>query len=103
PGLAAASLEELGASALELPVLARAVAAGVLARLERLEAGERSQLLADFSAACSTLGRAVRVEREGGETLLGTAEGLGEDGALLVRADVRLLAVTAGEVSVRPA
>ena len=56
-------------------------------------------LAADVAAACSTLGRAVRVELPADERLDGVATGLAPDGALQVRtADGRVRAVRAGDV-----
>jgi BirA family biotin operon repressor/biotin-[acetyl-CoA-carboxylase] ligase len=56
-------------------------------------------LVDEVAAVCTTLGRPVRVELPGDRELAGTAEGLGPDGALLVRdADDEVHAVRAGDV-----
>lgn len=53
----------------------------------------------DVAAACTTLGRPVRVELPGGTALHGTAVGLAPDGALLVRDDAGdVVPVRAGDV-----
>jgi BirA family biotin operon repressor/biotin-[acetyl-CoA-carboxylase] ligase len=46
---------------------------------------ERSGLLAEYTAACATLGRTVRVELPAGRVLSGVAEGIDRGGRLLVR------------------
>jgi len=57
-------------------------------------------LMADYRAACSTIGRQVRVELPGGRALEGTATAVDDDGRLVV--DGR--AIAAGDVvHVRPA
>jgi BirA family transcriptional regulator, biotin operon repressor / biotin---[acetyl-CoA-carboxylase] ligase len=45
----------------------------------------RSGLLAEYTAACATLGRTVRVELPAGRVLTGVAEGIDRGGRLLVR------------------
>jgi BirA family transcriptional regulator, biotin operon repressor / biotin---[acetyl-CoA-carboxylase] ligase len=45
----------------------------------------RSGLLAEYTAACATLGRTVRVELPAGRVLTGVAEGIDRAGRLLVR------------------
>jgi len=42
-------------------------------------------LVEEYAAASATLGRAVAVERPGAEVVTGTAEGIADDGGLLVR------------------
>lgn len=49
--------------------------------------------------ACHTVGRPVRVELPGGESLHGTAVGIDEDGRLLVESDAGVTAVAAGDVT----
>jgi BirA family biotin operon repressor/biotin-[acetyl-CoA-carboxylase] ligase len=46
---------------------------------------ERSGLRAEYTAACATLGRTVRVELPAGRVLTGVAEGVDRSGRLLVR------------------
>jgi BirA family transcriptional regulator, biotin operon repressor / biotin---[acetyl-CoA-carboxylase] ligase len=61
---------------------------------------ERSGLLAEYTAACATLGRTVRVELPAGRVLAGVAEGIDLSGRLLVRPSgaASATAVTAGDV-----
>lgn len=59
-------------------------------------AGER--LAADYRAACSTLGRQVRVELPGGAHLVGEACGIDADGRLEVRTSDGVVPVGAGDV-----
>ena len=57
------------------------------------------EFLADYSAACCTIGQEVRVEGVGGSMVCGRAEGLTEDGALLVRIeDGPAVAINSGDV-----
>jgi len=62
---------------------------------------DASGLRARVSAACTSLGRRVRVELPGGATLHGTAEELDAAGRLLVRDDStgRVVPVAAGDVT----
>ncbi|GAB3590507.1 biotin--[acetyl-CoA-carboxylase] ligase [Angustibacter peucedani] len=64
-----------------------------------------SGLGAAYREACSTVGRDVRVELPGDRSVLGTAEGVDDDGRLLVRGDDgRSHVLAAGDVvHVRPA
>jgi BirA family biotin operon repressor/biotin-[acetyl-CoA-carboxylase] ligase len=48
---------------------------------------------------CETIGRSVRVELPSGDDLLGTAVGIDDDGRLVVRSDVGITAVAAGDVT----
>ncbi|MFF1571777.1 biotin--[acetyl-CoA-carboxylase] ligase [Leifsonia sp. NPDC058292] len=48
---------------------------------------------------CETVGRSVRVELPDGDDLLGTAIGIDDDGRLIVRSDVGITAVAAGDVT----
>ncbi|GLJ75541.1 biotin--[acetyl-CoA-carboxylase] ligase [Leifsonia poae] len=58
-----------------------------------------SALRDEVVEACHTVGRAVRVELPSGETLLGEATGIDEDGRLIVRSDAGITAVAAGDVT----
>lgn len=58
-----------------------------------------SGLQAATERACSTLGRAVRVQLPDGSEPTGVATGLDATGRLVVRADGRLTAVAAGDVT----
>jgi BirA family biotin operon repressor/biotin-[acetyl-CoA-carboxylase] ligase len=66
---------------------------------------EASGLSAAVTAACSTIGRPVRVELPSGDALVGMAVGLGADGRLEVRTDPisggpgKITSVSAGDVS----
>ncbi len=59
------------------------------------EAGLRS----DVSAACGSLGRAVRVHLPTGEDVTGEAESIDREGRLVVRTDTGVLEVSAGDVT----
>jgi len=59
---------------------------------------ERSGLLAEYRALCDTLGRQVRVELPGDRSLAGVAEGVDQDGRLLVREADTITPVSAGDV-----
>ncbi|UAJ80540.1 biotin--[acetyl-CoA-carboxylase] ligase [Leifsonia sp. ZF2019] len=59
----------------------------------------RSALRDEVAEACHTLGRAVRVELPGGDTLLGTAVGIDADGRLIVESETGRTAVAAGDVT----
>lgn len=89
-GLAATSLADAGATRLDRTELAVALLTE-LAALEdawRAAGGDpvASGLLAEYRVCCATLGRRVRVELAAGE-LVGTADRLGADGTLVLRAD----------------
>jgi BirA family transcriptional regulator, biotin operon repressor / biotin---[acetyl-CoA-carboxylase] ligase len=86
-GLPATSLLVEGAEVAREPLLA-----GILRCLEREYLAfradpdpARSGLLAEYTAACATLGRTVRVELPAGRLLIGPAEGIDRGGRLLVR------------------
>jgi BirA family biotin operon repressor/biotin-[acetyl-CoA-carboxylase] ligase len=86
-GLPATSLLVEGAD-----VAREALLAEILRSLERLYLAfradpdpARSGLLAEYTAACVTLGRSVRVELPAGRVLMGVAEGIDRGGRLLVR------------------
>jgi BirA family biotin operon repressor/biotin-[acetyl-CoA-carboxylase] ligase len=101
-GLPATSLLVEGAD-----VGREAVLAEILRSLERWYLGfsadpdpVRSGLLAQYRAACATLGRQVRVELPAGRVLAGLAEGVDPSGRLLVRPAGAMSAtpVSAGDV-----
>jgi BirA family biotin operon repressor/biotin-[acetyl-CoA-carboxylase] ligase len=101
-GLPATSLMVEGAE-----VAREALLVEILRALERLYLPfrtdpdpEGSGLLAEYSAACATLGRIVRVELPAGRALTGLAEGIDRGGRLLVRpADAdRAIPVSAGDI-----
>jgi BirA family transcriptional regulator, biotin operon repressor / biotin---[acetyl-CoA-carboxylase] ligase len=86
-GLPATSLLVEGAEVAREPLLAE-----ILRCLEREYLAfradpdpARSGLLAEYTAACATLGRTVRVELPAGRLLVGPAEGIDRGGRLLVR------------------
>jgi BirA family transcriptional regulator, biotin operon repressor / biotin---[acetyl-CoA-carboxylase] ligase len=59
----------------------------------------RGAIAAAYRERCDTIGRRVRVELPGGETLVGAAEGVDDDGRLIVRDDEGgLRALAAGDV-----
>jgi BirA family biotin operon repressor/biotin-[acetyl-CoA-carboxylase] ligase len=100
----ATSLATEGAEGVRRAVLVQAI----LARLEPvyhdLLTGRFDRVLDRWRALSVTLGAPVRVLHVGGEFQLeGVAEGVDEEGALLVRADDGgLHRVVSGEVSIRP-
>jgi BirA family biotin operon repressor/biotin-[acetyl-CoA-carboxylase] ligase len=101
-GLPATSLLVEGAEVDREPLLTE-----ILRGLERLYLvfradpdPDRSGLLAEYTAACATLGRMVRVELPAGRMLTGRAESVDRGGRLLVRpADAAsATAVSAGDI-----
>jgi BirA family transcriptional regulator, biotin operon repressor / biotin---[acetyl-CoA-carboxylase] ligase len=101
-GLPATSLLVEGAEVAREPLLTE-----ILRGLERLYLAfradpdpARSGLLAEYTAACATLGRTVRVELPVGRMLTGVAEGIDRGGRLLVRPAEAAAAtpVSAGDV-----
>ncbi|MGH9077252.1 MAG: biotin--[acetyl-CoA-carboxylase] ligase [Acidimicrobiales bacterium] len=75
----ATSLSEAGGAAADRGQLLGAVLAGLESRC-----GHWAEVARDYRQACATVGRVVRVSRPAGE-LVGLAEGIDDDGALLVR------------------
>lgn len=92
------------AQALPQPVTRTAVAAAVLARLlpalEAFDAEGLAPFRPRYAALDALYGREVVVHLDGGQ-VLGTAEGIAEDGALRLRMPQGLRDFHAGEVSVR--
>jgi BirA family biotin operon repressor/biotin-[acetyl-CoA-carboxylase] ligase len=87
------------------PVERAALAEGLLLALEELLSRPLGDLAGAYRGACATVGREVRVQQVDG-VLEGWAEGLDDDGRLLVRPRVgtRLVAVAVGDVvHLRPA
>jgi len=76
------------------------ILAGLLASLEASAPllDDAAALRSAYTGACSTLGRRVRVEVPAGAPLVGTAEGIDDDGRLLVEAAGGVVAVGAGDV-----
>jgi BirA family biotin operon repressor/biotin-[acetyl-CoA-carboxylase] ligase len=74
-----------------------------LTHLDRL-LGRWDDVATQYRATCATIGRRVAVERAG-DRLTGVAEGIDDDGRLVVRPDKGSpIAVSAGDVThVRPA
>jgi BirA family transcriptional regulator, biotin operon repressor / biotin---[acetyl-CoA-carboxylase] ligase len=105
----ATSLALAGAATTDRDTVLRAVLRAVGARYDAwlAAAGEprRSGVGAAYRERCSTIGRDVRVELPGDQVLVGAAEGVDDDGRLLVRArDGEVRALAAGDVvHVRPA
>jgi BirA family biotin operon repressor/biotin-[acetyl-CoA-carboxylase] ligase len=99
----ATSLLLAGAATTDRDTLLRAVLRSVATTYaEWRDAGadvRASGLAARVRESCWTLGQPVRVEMPGGRTVVGTAEGLDDDGRLVVRgADAVACAVAAGDV-----
>jgi BirA family transcriptional regulator, biotin operon repressor / biotin---[acetyl-CoA-carboxylase] ligase len=65
---------------------------------DRWVAAQGGGLREPYVAACSTLGREVRVEMPDGQSLTGVADGVDETGRLLVRDRGRVHALGAGDV-----
>lgn len=68
-----------------------------LERLERRCADLGERTMVDYRAACGTIGRDVRVEQAGGQTV-GRAVAVGDDGRLVVEHPGGTLVVTAADV-----
>ncbi len=83
------------------PVSLDALERHLLAEIERrIDSGD---FFSEYAARCATIGAQVRVVEMNGE-FSGVAEGVGADGALLVRDEVGALRrVLAGDVSIREA
>lgn len=104
----ATSLAVAGAATTDRDTVLRAVLRGVAARYDAWTQADgdprRSSVGAAYRERCATIGQQVRVELPGEQVLTGEAEGVDDEGRLLVRAhsgDVRALA--AGDVvHVRP-
>jgi BirA family transcriptional regulator, biotin operon repressor / biotin---[acetyl-CoA-carboxylase] ligase len=80
------------------PVTRAVLLADFLGRLDAL-LGDREQIAAEYRARLSTLGTRVRVERGGGDDLVGTAVDIDETGALVVADDGGMRStVTVGDV-----
>jgi BirA family biotin operon repressor/biotin-[acetyl-CoA-carboxylase] ligase len=106
------SIPELAATAtslsaeLDQPVARRGLLQTLLTRLdaryELLRQGQRSALFDEWRSRLHTLGQAVRAETPHGP-LLGVAEDVTLDGALILRDDRdQQHIITAGDVSIRP-
>jgi BirA family biotin operon repressor/biotin-[acetyl-CoA-carboxylase] ligase len=70
-------------------------------RYERFRANpdpRSSGLIAEYHGRSATLGQDVRVEFPGGATVEGRATGIDDDGRLLVAADGKEQAISAGDV-----
>jgi BirA family biotin operon repressor/biotin-[acetyl-CoA-carboxylase] ligase len=72
----------------------------LLVRLEERYAGWEAGTnpLEEYRGACSTLGRAVRVDLPAGPQLFGTARDVDAEGRLLVETSTGVQAVAAGDV-----
>lgn len=96
------SLRLAGAATTDRDTVLRALVRELLRQLDAFESADGDAVTCGLAGAarelCVTLGQAVRVERPGG-ALLGDAEGLDDDGRLLVREPSgALTAVAAGDV-----
>ena len=92
----ATSVEECAGGPVERAQLLEAL----LVALDDVLGRSLYDVAAAYRAACSSVGREVRVEMADGVSVEGRAEGLDDDGRLLVRPRVgtRLLAVAVGDV-----
>lgn len=83
--------------------LLSSVLAALAERYAEWQAGGGASFAADYQRVCDTVGRDVRVELPSGQTLTGVAEGVDDDGRLLVETVEGLVPVGAGDVvHVRP-
>lgn len=100
----ATSLAEEGAVGLRRAALVQAIMARFEPIYQELTAGHFDRVLARWRALSVTLGAPVRALHVGGEVQVeGVAEGVDEEGALLIRdAAGALHRVASGEVSIRP-
>ena len=100
----ATSLLLAGSASTDRDVLARALLRALAADVAGWDAVGGDPVASGAAARvrerCSTIGRGVRVDLPGGQVLEGTAEGVDDEGRLLVRAegDERPVAVSAGDV-----
>jgi BirA family biotin operon repressor/biotin-[acetyl-CoA-carboxylase] ligase len=76
-------------TATDRPIDRAVLLSKILARLEEqlepLLEGETAQALSDYTGLCSTIGRQVSIEFAAAPPLIGLAEAVAPDGALLVR------------------
>lgn len=97
----ATSLELAGAAAVDRTALLAGVLESLTAGYDAWRAGADPRT--EYAAACSTVGRAVRVELPGESALEGRAVGVDAEGRLEVFAGGRVRALAAGDVvHVRP-
>jgi BirA family biotin operon repressor/biotin-[acetyl-CoA-carboxylase] ligase len=99
----ATSLRLAGSATTDRDTVTRAVLRSVAAQYERWRAAGGDAVAAGIADAvresCVTLGRSVRVHRPGGSVLQGVAEGIDDDGRLLLRSPGGVdHAVSAGDV-----
>jgi BirA family biotin operon repressor/biotin-[acetyl-CoA-carboxylase] ligase len=99
PTSTSTSLTLQGAEPEDLADRALAAYLRELRHLARLHDTDAAALRTAIAAACSTLGRAVRVELPGGAELRGTAVRLDEDGRLVVTTSKGEHAVAAGDIT----
>ncbi|WP_426562482.1 biotin--[acetyl-CoA-carboxylase] ligase [Angustibacter sp. McL0619] len=104
----ATSLAVAGAATTDRDTVLRAVLRAVGDRYQAWAAAggqpRASGVAAAYRERCRTIGQVVRVELPGGESLQGEAEGVDDEGRLLVRDGQRVHALAAGDVvHVRPA
>jgi BirA family biotin operon repressor/biotin-[acetyl-CoA-carboxylase] ligase len=109
PVATATSMALAGAAVTDRDTVARAVLRAVGDRYDAWVAAEgqprASGVAAAYRERCQTIGQVVRVELPGGESLVGDAEGVDDEGRLLVRGPGGLVRpLAAGDVvHVRPA
>ncbi len=103
PGGTATSLRLCGSASTDRDTLLRAVLRELVQQVGAWRAADGDAVASGLAAAtrelCLTLGMQVRVEMPGHAALLGTAEGIDDDGRLLVRvSSTELVPVAAGDV-----
>jgi BirA family transcriptional regulator, biotin operon repressor / biotin---[acetyl-CoA-carboxylase] ligase len=98
----ATSLALVGADAVDRTVLLldvlRALGTRYLSWRSAAGDAEACDLARDYRSHCVTLGQLVRVTALGGDVRRGTAQGIDSDGRLVIDADGRPYAISAGDV-----
>jgi BirA family biotin operon repressor/biotin-[acetyl-CoA-carboxylase] ligase len=100
-GVAGISLHELVVSAPTPSALFGAVLTELAARLARLEAGGTADLRSEWMGHATGIGSNVTAASAAG-AISGVAEGIDEDGALLLRRAAGTVRVLAGDVHIEP-
>jgi BirA family transcriptional regulator, biotin operon repressor / biotin---[acetyl-CoA-carboxylase] ligase len=100
--VAGVSLHELVASPPSALRLLSAVLPELASRLGALEQGGMPQLRAEWMQHAAGIGAIVTATSSAG-TVTGVAEGIDDDGALLVRSEGEVVRVLAGDVHLKPA
>ena len=97
PGVAGASLHRLSRAAVTWDALLAEILTRLAGRIATLEAGGIPALQDDWTGRAAGLGEQIRAEI-GGRTVVGTARGIDDQGALLVTTPEGQLRLIAGDV-----